>query len=171
MKVRIVSKGWETFTGNFGFGAAFVDGVSVGELDSRQVARIGANLQIENIETGLQVGPSVTAANLRLEDVPVAEVLLDNSKLEADAAAEKERLAKEEADRKAADAAALEAAKAKAAEEALSVVYSRQELEAIGANDGIEGLRAIAKPLGVKGRGITELTTEILAAQAKLAAE
>lgn len=171
MKVRIVSPGWQNFTGSMGFRAMFKDGVSVDDLDRRAIARIGASLQIVDAETGEQVGPAATAAALRLDNVPTIEPLVQQADVDAQAAIDAERLAKEAEERAAADAEALKAAQAKAAEEALTVVYSRQELEAIGANDGIEGLRAIAKPLGVKGRGISELVGEILAAQAKAAAE
>jgi hypothetical protein len=170
MRVRIVSPGWETFTGSLGFRAVFENGESVGPLDRRQIARIGSSIQIVDIETGLQVGPSVVAASMKFNEAPVAEPLIEQSVVDRAEADERERLAKEAEARKAEEAKALEAAKAKAAEEAASVVYTRQELEAIGANDGIAGLRVIAEPLKVKGRGIAELVTEILAAQAKLAA-
>lgn len=175
MKVRIVSPGWETFTGPLGQNAHFENGESVEDLTLRQVARIGSSLQIIDVATGEQVGPSVIAASMRFNEAPVAEpnlmkVDLD-AKAAADALADRERLAKEEEIRKVAEAQALEAAREKAEAEAKLVVYSRQELEAIGANDGIDGLRHIAKPFGVRGRGISELITEILAAQAKLVAE
>lgn len=167
MKVRIISKGWETFTGTMGFQATFTDGVSDNDLDARQVARIGASLQIVDIETGLQVGPAEVARMLQAremdfvpthvpEEVPVVPVKDDTEALAAAAEAQKE-----------ADAAALAAAREKeekAADEEL-VIYSRQELEAIGANDGINGLRDIAKPLGVRARAIDELIREILVAQ------
>jgi hypothetical protein len=94
-----------------------------------------------------------------------------DAKIEADAEAEREKLAKAEEERKVKEAEALEAAKAKAAAEAKETVWTRQELEAVGANDGIEGLRKLADPLGVKGRSITDLVDAILQAQAKNAAK
>jgi len=42
--------------------------------------------------------------------------------------------------------------------------WTREELEVIADKNGISGLRAIAKPLGIKGRGIDELIDEITAA-------
>lgn len=45
--------------------------------------------------------------------------------------------------------------------------YSREDLCRIGEKEGISGLRRIASPLGVKGRGKDELVSEILIAQDK----
>jgi hypothetical protein len=167
MKVRIASKGWETFTGPLGQGAVFENGEA--DLTERQVRRIGASLILVD-EDGNQVGPAAITAGNRNTAAPVAAPVLMQKDVEAAEAVEKQKLIEAEEARKAAEAAALEAARAKAAEEAKSIVYTRQELEAVGANDGIEGLREIAAPLGVKGRGITELVTNILNAQAKNAA-
>lgn len=171
MKIRIVSPGWETFTGQMGWGAVFEDGVSVGEIIPRVINRLGASLQIVNAETGEQLGPSANAVNVHDHDAPVAAELETHTEIEQGQADERERLAKEAEERKAAEAVALEAARAKAAADAAGVVYSRQELEAIGANDGIDGLRQVAEPLGVKGRSIAELVNAVLDAQAKKAAE
>ncbi|MGE8141857.1 hypothetical protein ACQKOE_07765 [Novosphingobium sp. NPDC080210] len=172
MKVRIMTPGWETFTGSLGFRAVFKDGVSVDDLDRRQVARIGANLRIIDIETGLQVGPAVNAqAAQNVEAVVVPEPKrLDE--VEREEAVTREKLLEDEKARKEADAAALAEAEAKAAAAIDEIViYSRQELEAMGANDGIEKLREIAKPLSVKGRAIGDLIENILKAQTKLVTE
>jgi hypothetical protein len=173
MKVRIVAPGWENFTGPLGQGAYFENGEA--DLNWRQVARIGASIHLVDAETGEQVGPAAIAAAAKYESAPVIPELANKSDLdaaaEADAAAEREKLAKAEEERKAKEAEALEAAKEKAAAEAKEVVWSRQELEAVGANDGVEGLRKLADPLGVKGRSITELVDKILEAQAKNAAK
>jgi hypothetical protein len=168
MKVRIASKGWETYTGPLGQGAVFENGEA--ELNERQVRRIGASLILVD-EDGNQVGPAAITAGNRHTAAPVITPLATGEEIEAAEAVEKQKLIEEEQARKALEAAALEAARAKAAEEARSITYTRQELEAVGANDGIEGLREIAEPLGVKGRGITELVTNILNAQAKNAAK
>lgn len=168
MRVRLAAAGWENFTGSFGFQAEFRNGVSVNELTPRQIARIASTTKVVNAETGEQVGPSVIALLLQGQSMTVAtpvKTLVEVEKEEADI---REQLAREEDDRKAAEAAALAEAQVKAEEAAKEdeiVIYSRQELEAIAANDGIQGLREIAKPLGVKGRAIDELVREILAAQ------
>lgn len=172
MKVRIMTPGWETFTGSLGFRAVFKDGVSVDDLDQRQVARIGSNLRIIDIETGLQVGPAVVARAVQSAQAPVIEQPKRQDEVEREEAITREKLLAEEKARKEADAAALAEAEAKAAAAIDEVVvYSRQELEAIGANDGIEKLREIAKPLGVKGRAIGDIIENILKAQNKLVTE
>lgn len=172
MKVRIMTPGWETFTGSMGFKAMFKDGVSVEDLDPRQVARIGSNLRIHDIETGLQVGPSVVARAAQTVSAPVVQELPRLDTVKQEEAVTREKLISEGKARKAADEAALADAEAKAAESIDEiVVYSRQELEAIGANDGIDKLREIASPLGVKGRAISDIIEAILKAQNKLVTE
>lgn len=51
----------------------------------------------------------------------------------------------------------------------VKVAHTRESLEATADAHGIAGLRAIADPMNVKGRGIMELISEILAAQPKSA--
>lgn len=169
MKVRIVSPGWETYTGFLAYMAEFKDGVSVNELTPAQIGRIGSTVQIVNDETGEQVGPSTVALAGVATELPKVEVLKTMDVVKAEEAESAEALRAAEAARKAEEAAALKEAeeKAKAAAGA-PVIYSRLELEAIGANDGIAGLREIADPLDVKGRSISELIEAILEAQDKL---
>lgn len=166
---RLTAKGWENFTGSMGHGALFKDGVSAEALTARQIARIGSSTVLVNDETGEQVGPSVMHHFLQGQSFAVPEQLKTKRQEDKEFEFDRDKLAADEAARKAAEEKALEEAKAKAiAQVEDQVIYNRTELEAIGANDGIGGLRAIAKPLGVKGRGISELVTEILAAQNKL---
>lgn len=166
---RLTAKGWENFTGSMGHGALFKDGKSVEELTARQIARIGSSTVLVNDETGEQVGPSVLHNFLQGQSFTVTEQLKTQTQTDKEFEFDREKLAAEEAARKAAEDKALEEAKAKAIAQVEDlVIYTRTELEAIGGNDGIGGLRKIAKPLGVKGRGISELVDEILAAQNKL---
>jgi hypothetical protein len=169
MICRLTARGWVNFTGSMGHGAMFKDGVSVLPLTPRQIARIGSTTTLVNDETGEQVGPSVVHKTLQLQSFDVPTPLKTNEQQEREFEFDREKLAAEEAARKEAEAKALEdaQAKAQAAVEA-QVIYTRSELEAIAGNDGINALRAIAKPLNVKGRAIGELVTEILKAQAKL---
>lgn len=46
-----------------------------------------------------------------------------------------------------------------------STVWTRESLEELAGKDGIDGLRRVASPLGIKGRGKEELIAEILKAQ------
>jgi len=167
---RLAAKGWENFTGSLGHGAMFKNGVSVEPLTARQIARIGSSTILVNHETGEQVGPSVIHHFIQSQKMTVAEPLKTAEQEKVDFEFDKRKLAEEEKQRAEADAAALKQAQEKAMQQIENaVVYTRAELEAIGANDGIGGLREIAKPLGIRGRGIAELVNEILAAQTKLA--
>lgn len=169
-KCRLAAKGWENFTGSLGHGAVFKNGVSVDVLTARQIARIGSSTKLVNNETGQQVGPSVIHNLIQAEKMVPSTPLKNVEQENVDHEFDRQQLAAEEKDRKNAEAAALKEAQEKAQKQIDdAVVYTRAELEAIGANDGIGGLREIANPLGVKGRGIAELVTEILTAQAKLA--
>lgn len=169
-KVRLAAAGWETFTGSFGFQAEFKDGVSVNPLTPRQIARIGSTTKIVDAETGEQLGPAAAAAkaNQRFSVEPI--VFTTQAEAEVKEEANRETLVAEEKARKALEAEALAEAKAKAEAEIDDIViYSRVELEAIGANDGIVGLREIGKPLDINARSISEIIDKILAAQAKVA--
>lgn len=169
-KCRLAAKGWENFTGSLGHGAKFEKGVSVDALTARQIARIGSSTKLVNDETGEQVGPSVLHNFIQSAPMTPPSPLKNASQEKADFEFDRQKLAAEEKARADAEAAALKEAQEKAMQQIEdAVVYSRAELEAIAANDGIGALRKIATPLGVKGRGIGELVSEILAAQTKLA--
>lgn len=174
MKIRIVSPGFETFTGPLAGGTMFEDGLSVGDVDRRLVMRIGAALSVvevddEGNELG-QVGPAATLFNIRGDDMPnktQAETGVESA-LRLQAAAEQDAKRKqEEAERVEAEKAALQSAREKLASET-PVIYTRLELEGIGANEGINGLRNIAAKMeNVKGRSVSELVAAILKAQTK----
>ncbi|SFJ50850.1 hypothetical protein SAMN03159338_1606 [Sphingomonas sp. NFR04] len=167
MKVRITSAGWENFTGNFGFKAQFQNGVSVEDLDARQINRIASSVKVVDAETGEQIGPAMLALRMHHSPITVVEQAKTLDIVKRTDEIDRAALIEAEAARKAEEKVALEAAQAKATElDADFVIYTRAELEAIGGNDGIKGLREIGKPLGVNGRGIRELVEEILKAQA-----
>lgn len=167
---RLASPGWDTFTGSLGHGAVFENGLSVEALNFRQIARIGSNFILLNEETGEQVGPSAVHNFIQSQEIAVAPELKNADQEAADLEFDRQKLAEDEKARADADAAALAAAQEKAmAQIEEAVIYSRSELEAIGAANGIAALREIASPLGVRGRAIGELIEEILKAQTKLA--
>jgi len=171
MKVRIVSKGWETFTGQMGPGAIFKDGVSVDDLHPRIIARIGSSVKIEDAETDEQVGPAVIAQLMHDKPIAPAVAVIKREDVEVAAEVEKEKLIEAEKEDAKKAAEALEAAKEKKVDEEADIVYTREELEAIAANDGIAGLREIGEVHGVKGRAIAEMIDEIIEAQNKKLAE
>lgn len=170
MKVRIVSKGWENFTGSMGHQAMFKEGVSVEPLTARQIARIGSTVRIVDHSSGRQLGPAEVSRMLQGQPLPVERPIQTQVERDADESAAKAKLIAEADARKVKEAEALAAAQKKAEEQVDALpVYTRQELEAIAANDGITELRKIAEPLKAKGRAITDLIDSILKAQAKVA--
>lgn len=169
-KCRLAAPGWVNFSGTFGHGAVFSEGVSVNPLTARQIARIGSSTILVNDETGDQVGPSVIHNFLQDQTMTVTPEMKTAEQESVEFEFDRDKLAEDEAARIEIEAAALKAAQDKAQKQMdEAVVYTRAELEAIGANDGIGGLREIAKPLNVRGRAISEMVEEILAAQTKLA--
>ena len=167
MRIRIVAKGWEGFTGKMGQGVEFIDGVSVDDVSQIERNRIAANVLVEDAESGDQIGPA--AANLALRGIPAGDDVRMERATKAAEAAEARRVAQELMDKEELEkeAALLEAAKK--ASDAETPIYTRDELEAIARNDGIKPLRDLGDTYGVKGRSISEMIEAILKAQAKKA--
>lgn len=144
-KVRIPLVGWEYFNGQLG-GVQFKDGVSVRELTDLEIARIGANMRIEAVGTGEQVGIGVTIVEgmrLAAEVVPAKKTVEQEDKDKADEEAKVEVTEATEAKKK----------------------YTKDELEEIASEKGIKGIREVATLYGVKGVQIHQLIDEILLAQ------
>lgn len=151
-RIRIVEKGWETFTDEM-CGVRFVNGVSVDPVPPMQ-ARIIANVVRTEAEDGSN--PSITQALIDSNDVPMGDI----DSPEAPVASKKEAEVK--------NAETKQEEKQPAQLDAFTR-HTKEELEEIADKQGIKGLRAIAEPLGVKGRGIEEIIQEILVAEAKAA--
>jgi hypothetical protein len=145
--------------------------VSVEDLTPRQIARIGSTVRIVDAETGEQVGPAQVALMLQGKPIVTKPLARTLDVVKLDEERERAALIAAEKAREKAQAEVLAEVERKVEEKSDEeiVIYTRAELEAVGANNGIGGLRDIAKPLGVKGRGIVELVEEILKAQAKQA--
>lgn len=159
MKVRIVEPALNTYTGVL-YRISFTNGVSDRELTEQEVSIIGAAMRVQSLE-GEQVGAGVDQINAKAMTMDRAKV--KNAKAEIDAADQAAGESK---------TAVKDTAKSTPEpeiEKAPSRHYTREELERIadqpGIDGGISGLRAIAAPMGVKGRSINELIREILAAQ------
>lgn len=143
MKIKLVSPGWETFSGAFG-NVQFLDGVSVDDVTKREADRLAALTRVVTLD-GEAVGLQERLIHNSAARAPVLEPL------EVQTVAEKE-------------AEKVEDAKVEAAP---AVSYSQEDLEKVADAKGIVGLRAIAEPLGVRGRSIVELIKEILVAQSE----
>jgi hypothetical protein len=139
MKVRITQAGWAGFNGQLGE-IQFEDGVSVTDMNDWQVQRIGAIVSIENVETELQVGPSVDVLNGWGSDVDKAIAAAPN--------------ADEVKDSNTTRGADVHA-------------YTEEELGKIADAHGIKGIREIADQYGLKGTSIKKLMTGILGEQSK----
>lgn len=173
-RVRLTSQGWEAYTGELAGGARFEGGVSVNKLIVPIVNRIGASLSIVDHDTGEELGPAAMLFRIRSIDMDVGrETVTADIVAQREADAEAARKAREEeeagreAERIAAEAAALEAARLKAEAETPQV-WTRLELEQLGADKGINALRDIAEPMGAKGRSVNELVADILRKQSKV---
>jgi hypothetical protein len=149
-RIKIKQPGWEGFTGEIGI-TTFKDGVSVEHVNRRHIAVIGASLAIVEVDEDGNEGDNPTLQHTMIAETTVrADVLTELPR---------------------ATDADMAAGTAKAPDEAKVVFHTKEDLERIADKKGINGLREIAAPLGVKGRGINELVKEILKAELKLKAQ
>jgi len=150
VRVRIVQKGWETFTGNFGQ-IDFLNGVSVSATTEVAADRITTQILCVDAETGEPLGPGARAVGTKTIKAPVLVPSEISTKTPEDE--HRDRLKAEETRK-------IETAKAG------RQIYTQTELEDVVDKNGIAGLREIGQQYGVKGRAIPELMASILAAQA-----
>jgi len=141
-RLRITERGWNGYTGHFG-GVEFKDGVSVEIVDPVNAARLGSIIQLQLIDTDQEAGSAAALQRVQNAAMEVASELVITETSETPAAD----------------------SQASAADASPAPTYTRESLEKVADEHGIAGLRAVADPLGVKGRGIAELIDEILKAQ------
>lgn len=139
-RLRITEPGWASFSGPLA-GILFENALSVEAVPPQFAEMIGSMIRVECVDDEVQVGASAT--------------LLRSHDLRCEVVNESERVEKSEQ---------TEQNKAPAA-----ATHTRESLEKIADEHGIQGLREVATPMGVRGRGIGELIEEILAAQARKA--
>lgn len=142
MKVKITQSGWAGYTGFLGT-TEFADGVSVNELSPHEADRLGALVTVEKIEGG-QVGISQTWLEHYGDSAPVGATLDRGGEghvVNEPAPVVPRPLATE------------------------SRLYSRADLETVAEGKGIQGLREIAGPMGIKATSITTMIDKILQAQ------
>ncbi len=146
--VKILAAGWKNFTGDF-CGWEFKDAMSVSPVPRVIADRMSANLHCEISDLdGVELGQGGAAARLAGAKSIAADV---TGPL---ATATEDELAAERAK-------ALHDAGIQVGEK----LYTEKELHAVASTEGIEGLRLIAKPYGVKDRSIAKLIVEIIKAQ------
>lgn len=143
-RLRIAQKGWENFNGDFGQ-VIFKDGVSLEEVGQVQYDRIATQIHVVCADSGAQLGPG----QRHLDAKPISAPMIDHSK----------------------SAGSQKNVPVAGEEEKSTKLYSREELYRVIDESGIQGLREIGAPLGVKARSIPELVSVILQAQKVLAAK
>lgn len=144
--LRITATGWETYTGDFG-GVAFVNGLSVDVLSRRQIDHISALVRCDlSDDKGALMGQSGISARLvggvNIGDAPSSLRKATQDELDADRRQRLTNIGK-----------------------APTKIYTKEELEAIAAKEGLSGLRKIGDAWSVRDRAIGKLVTLILNAQ------
>jgi hypothetical protein len=140
-KLKIVEPGWANYTGPL-YGIDFVNGVSTTIYSQMQAQQVSAMIRIETEEGK---NPSVAQQIVDSKHTPMdADMVRDFSNGELTTAT--------------------------ALNEALKPVrvWTVEELNAIADTQGINGLRVLAEPLGVRGREIAAVIQGILEKQPKV---
>lgn len=143
MKIRIVERGFENFTGHFGV-IEFNAGLSVGDVPNHEIDRLAANIQITDAD-GNPIGVAHRIVQTHSDVAPVIARLQTAEELNLP----DEKPAKQEAP---------------VEQQAMPRFYTEAELSEIG-DKGIKTLRFVGDEWGVKGKAIAELIGDILAAQ------
>lgn len=180
IRVRIVQQGRENMCGLMGR-YEFQDGVSVKEIPVREAVRLGAILSIEDLD-GKPIHPSTYLyENASAVEAPIvsfergvtdpnAPVPGDDQTIEkgANASAPSKNVVQVATVKPQVGEGDESLAPEVVGSEPVQMrVYSQVELEEVADKTGIEGLREIARPLGVKSNSITKLVSEIIEAQTK----
>jgi hypothetical protein len=161
MKIKIVEKGYQGFTGHLGQ-IEFVDAVSVNDFNVREALNLGGYLRIVEVdEAGNELGPVSHAAELASSRNISAKVVEPLKRGVGDKAPD----VVEQNAGKTVVVAPDPLPKPEVDAELAGKVWTRAELEAVADKDGIKGLRDVATPMGVKGVAIPKLIDDILAAQ------
>jgi hypothetical protein len=144
LKVKITEPGWERYS-EYLNGVKFENGESVEELNQMQVDRIAATMRVQVID-GVPENQRLVSENQRKAEVAENMKRVEAEELEAERRREAEK-------------------KAEKVKKAAGQMFSREQLEEIADEHGINGLRDVGDRLGVKGRSIEGLIEDILKAQ------
>lgn len=159
MRLKIIESNMSNFTGEMS-GVVFENGVSIDSVSQRDADRIGAILRckyLENPEAPL--GETERMATLRARSTAAPDVVGQITMREARG----EEPTPEQP--VATDQAVQEPSANEEAVERLKTNYTRATLESIADKGGINAIRAIGEPLGIRGREIDKLIDAILASQ------
>ena len=162
MKIKIIQKGYELFTGPFG-SVEFANGVSIDHVSRREAERLGSILPIVEInDEGEENGP-----------ISIGQTDLDNRDKKAEVKAPLETQETTEGDDDAAETKGeAEDSESDGPEQGVenesaerAKIYTEAELEAIADKDGMSGLREIGNKIDAKGNSIDKLIIKILQKQ------
>jgi hypothetical protein len=142
MKLRLTQSGFEHYTGQMGV-IQFEDGLSTGDVLHIDATRVAGVMGAE-WENG--------------QPANVSQLYLDAMDHRAPTDEEQRAAANSDVPK------SIDMDEVKEKAEALGKTYTEEELAAIADKEGINGLRAIADPLGVKGNSIRGLMDVILKA-------
>lgn len=159
MRLKIIESNMSNFTGEMS-GVVFEDGVSIESVSQRDADRIGAILRckyLENPEAPLGETERMATLRARSTGAPdvVGQITMREAKGEEPATAEPvtEQTATTEPEPQ---AEVVERPKTS---------YTRATLESIADKGGINAIRAIGEPLGIRGREVDKMIDAILASQ------
>lgn len=159
MKVRLTQSGFESYTGQMGV-MFFEDGLSTTDVSLNDAIRLSAVMS-----ASWENGDSISIAQRLIDEAdtpaPVMRQIGDEGGEVTIEIPEGEESEVEEV--VAEQTAAVEVA-SEAVEQSAKVVYTAEELAAIADKEGINGLRAIAEPHGIKNNSIRGLIDAIVKA-------
>lgn len=158
MKIRILTPGFEHFTGLFGT-VDFEDGVSVDEVSKAEASRLGTILSIEDADTG--VNPSVTQLMVDLHNKNTEELGLRPVELlkvfPGEVADNQPAVINQEG-----ESTSKVGLEAKEVRSELSYDFTAEDLAALADKEGIAGLRAFADQYKVNDKSIGGLIKKLL---------
>lgn len=152
-KVRINEAGWNHFNDYLGH-IKFTNGVSDRELTDREIEIVGSSLKITRIDSEEQLGPATNMILKRENKAPILQPLESEKEVVA------EIESKEEVDRVAETTDGLTQPVKEEAKR-----WTKEELEILASEKGIQGIREEAAKFGIKGVQIASLIEKILEAQ------
>lgn len=164
MKIKLTQPGFEGYTGQMGI-LQFVDGLSTTDVPFRDAARMSAVMVCE-FEDGSSCNPAQRLLDTAGTEAPVGRAIeAPNEELTVKVAADTQGGIKVEVGTVTAPADGTVVGEV--AEEPVDEnLYTMDDLSAIADAKGINGLREVAGPLGIKSNSITGLIDELLKAKA-----
>lgn len=144
MKVKITEPGWERYS-EYLNGVKFENGESTEDLNQMQVDRIASTMRVKVID-GVPENQRLVAENKRQAEVKETLKRAEIEELEAERKRDAEKKAEE-------------------VKKVAGQVFTREQLEEIADDHGINGLREVGDRLGVKARSIGGMIDAILKAQ------